>query len=93
MDESFSLITSKINECIGKNSHVKVVQISSKKVIREPWLSKGLLKSSNKLDKLHTKSLCGSSETKEKYKKYRNLLNSLKRKAKQAYYNNIAEEF
>ena len=93
VDESFSLITSKVNECIGNNSHVKVVQISSKKVIREPWLTKGLLKSSNRLDRLHTKSLRGSSETKEKYKKHRNLFNSIKRKAKQAYYNKIVEEF
>ena len=93
VNESYAIITSSINECVKKHSQEKVVNISTKKVIHEPWMTKGLLKSSNKLDRLHMKSLRGNSEAKEKYKNYRNIFNYLKRSAKQSYYNGIINDF
>ena len=91
--ESFNAITDKINQSIHKHTPIKSVKISSKRIIREPWMTKGLLKSSLKLDRLHIKSLRGNILSKQKYKEYRNMFNKLKRSAKQSYYHDIIENF
>ena len=54
-------------------------------------MTKGLLKSSNKLNKLYVNSIKSppNSPMKKKYKAYRNAFNKLKRKAKFDYFNGI----
>ncbi len=58
------------------------------KIIHEPWMSKGLIESSRKCDKLF-KRVSGLPKDDNRfieYKNYRNFFNSLKQKAKRAYY-------
>ena len=89
-EESFDYIMTNISISTSVCCPSKTITYSNKKIIREPWMSKGLMKSSYKLDKLHVKSLkCPSIN--DKYKEYRNIYNKLKRKAKFNYYNNIIE--
>ena len=67
--------------------------MSSKSIKHEPWLTKGILKSSKTLKKRYRKKLkCpNKSEIDTKYKSYRNLLNKIKRKAKQSYFGDQLE--
>ena len=89
-EESFNYLVSNIKASISECCLTKTVSYSNKKIIREPWMTKGLMKSSNKLDKLYIKNL-KYPLLKDKYKSYRSLYNKLKRKAKFNYYNNIIE--
>ena len=54
---------------------------------QSPWITKGLLKSSKKKQRLYEKFLKQrTTKNEERYKKYKNMFNSLKLKAKKAYY-------
>ena len=73
---------------------LKSFDLSSKKIIREPWLTKGLLKSQTKQRLLYKNFLLEKSEINElKYKTYRNTLQKIKRKEKQTYYNKHCLQF
>ncbi len=65
------------------------------KQIREPWFTIGLLKSSKTLDKLYKKKLRQPLKhpSYKQYKEYRNLLNALKRTAKEDYYSNLLNNY
>ncbi len=65
------------------------------KIIREPWITKGIMKSSCTLDKLYKKKLTHppGHATHLKYKEYRNKFNTLKRICKQLYYGEILNEY
>ena len=67
----------------------KTISVSSKKTIRELWLTKGLVNSFRKQCLLYHQFLKDRTEIKEqKYKVYRNTLQRITRKEKQRYYNN-----
>ena len=91
--EAFTKIVSNINSSLDKWCPLKTVICSKKNTIFEPWMTKGLLKSSNKLTKLHVNSIKSgpNSPLRLKYKMYRNTFNKLKRKAKFDYFNGIIE--
>ena len=93
-EQSFEYLNDHINNALNKSCPVKVVKISQKNVIREPWMTSGLLKSSRKLDRLHASSLHSQdgSDRKIKYLNYRNAFSKIKRKAKFTYYNTALEE-
>jgi hypothetical protein len=73
---------------------VKTVSIPYKAIIREAWMSNGLLKSSRMRDKLYKKCLgkCKTDQIYLQYVTYRNIFNSLKRTAKEAYYTKLLDK-
>lgn len=95
VNSGYSFIKEKIVEIMDSVSPEKVVVISPNRVIREPWMSVGLLKSSVTKDKFYKKAI-GMAKTDPKYIEYiqyRNRYNSLKRTAKVQYYSEKAIEF
>ena len=72
----------------------KMIVMSSKKILREPWLTKGLLKCYAKQRTLYKQCLvCRNSESESKYKVYRNTLQRIIRKEKRSYYTNQCIQF
>ena len=71
------------------------ITINKNKIIRQPWMTSGLLQSINTRHKLLRKSIGKprNSTTYQSYIKYRNILNSLKRTTKQNYYGNLLTEY
>ena len=59
------------------------------KTIQNPWITKGITKSSKKKQKLYERFLkkC-TPENVQKYKNYKNLFETIKKKAKKIYYSN-----
>ena len=94
-DEGYNLLTSTITDALDLFAPVKTVIIPAKYVISEPWMTKGLIKSSRTCDKMYSKviGLDRTSDKYVKYKKFRNLYNSLKRKAKITYYKDEIDKY
>ncbi len=88
INRSYDLFSSTVKGIIDRRAPTITRTISPSKVIREPWFSKGLQKSSKQLHKLYYKALGKKpDETPQiKYKHYRNIFNKLKRNAKHLYY-------
>ena len=92
VDEQSEFLSKKIHEYINLCAPLKTVTISHKHVIREKWMTKGLLKSSHNLDKLRSKiSMNNNNVAVNKYKTYRNLYNRLIRVAKTTHYSEQIE--
>ena len=94
-DENFNMFHAVVQESMNKVAPIKKVKISGKRRFCEPWLTKGIEKSSHKKKKLYKETLkrgapAGTIET---YKNYRNAYNKLKRHAKIQYYRTRAEEY
>ena len=77
-----------IKNVIDQFAPEKTLKVRGSKLKREPWITKGLLKSSHTRDRLHKKCRGLSKDHSKyiKYVKYRNLFNRIKRKAKQDHY-------
>jgi len=88
VNESYNYFTNVVDRTIDKHAPIITKTIPASKVIRDPWYSKGLLKSSRHLHRLYHKAIGKppNDDTHQKYKQYRNILNNLKRTAKQEYY-------
>ena len=57
------------------------------KSLHSPWITRGIVKSSKRKQKLHEKYLKRrTNDTETAYKLYKNLFESIKRRAKQNYY-------
>ena len=78
----------KITEYLDVFAPEKTIKIKPKDVIRQPWMTPAILKSSNTKDKLYRKCI-GKSRNCMSYVKfinYRNMYNKLKKLTKQNYY-------
>ena len=73
---------------------IKTKSIRYDKLIRVPWFTQGIRKSRLKLDKLYGSYLKKGKGTAahEKYLRYRNTYNSVKRAAKEKYYSDLFNE-
>ena len=94
-NEGYEFIKGKVIAALDYVSPEKVVVISPNRIIRDPWMSVGLFKSSLTKDKLYKKSI-GLSKLDPKhveYIEYRNRYNSLKRTARMQYFSSKALEF
>ena len=91
--DSFDYIINKIQDAVNNHCTVKTVKLANRKIYRNPWMTSGLLKSSDKLNRLHSKSLRSApgSDRKKTYKAYRKQFNKLKRFAKFKYYHDTIE--
>ena len=92
--EKFNVFHDSLMNSMDKHAPEKLIKISSKSVIVERWMTKGLLKCTKKQLKLYQSTLRDKSHTcHEKYKQYRSCLQKIKRKAKLEYYTNKCLEF
>ena len=91
VNESFESLTNKLKDMLDKYAPLEKITIPHKNIIRNPWLSKGLMKSSHTCGKLYSKCINKPKTdiTYKSYIKYRNMYNRLKKIAKQAYYAQI----
>lgn len=92
--QSFGLLFERINDAVDRHCEIKTVSLSSRFVIREPWMTSGIMKSTKTAFKLY-KACHKLKKTDPKYKKfinYRNLLNKAKREAKFTYYREQIDE-
>ena len=90
--EQSEFLSKKIHEYINLCAPLKTVTISHKHVIREQWMTRGLLKSSHNLNKLRSKiSMNNNNVAVNKYKTYRNLYSRLIRIAKTTHYSEQIE--
>ena len=65
-----------------------------KKTLQKPWMTKGLLKSSKRMQKLYEKFFKKRTTRNESiYKAYKSLFESLKRKSKKIYYTRRLENY
>ena len=89
--EGYTLFNNKVTEIINKEAPLRTCIIKPKDRIREPWMSKAILNSSQKLHILYRKTVGKKAKNGalEKYTKFKQTLNSVKRKAK---YNHINEK-
>ena len=74
---------------------LKRITIPHKKILVQPWMTKGIQTSSNKAQKMFIKCAKSrrSDESHKRYVTYRNILNKLKYKAKKEYYRSILNEY
>ena len=94
-NDGYDYIVSNVEKILDDVSPEKTIVIPFCKIIREPWMTEGLMKSSAEKDKLYRKC-AGLDKNHDKYKKfiiYRNKFNSLKRTARQRYYSAKIQEF
>ena len=85
-EESLSKFQEILTDTLDKYAPMKDVKISQTKIIRNPWITTGLLKSSQTLDRLYKLKL-NKPKTDIKYVnyiKYKNYYDKLKRIAKKA---------
>ena len=95
VDRSYGIVIDKLWNVIDTCAPEKTTTIPHKSVIREPWMTSGILRSSRKRDKLYRQSLgrIPDSVEKQKYLRYRNVYNSVKRRAKQFYSANLLQKY
>ena len=95
INNAFNFFTEQLNYIIASYAPEKTVNIKSKYVIRNVWMTTGLMKSSLTSNKLYRK--CVSKPKTHpahiRYVKYRNIYNKLKQIAKTTYYANQLNTF
>ena len=95
VNKAFKNFTEHLNCTIASYAPEKTIKIKSKYVIRNVWMTKGLMKSSLTSNKLYRK--CISKPKKHpahiRYAKYRNIYNKVKQIAKTTYYANQLNTF
>ena len=87
VDECANLLTNVIQTGLDIYCPEKETIVKPHKIIKEPWMSRGLLRSNKKCKKLYVKWKTKLKDVDEsKYREYRNTLNCIKRHAKIKYY-------
>ncbi len=94
IDNAYCAFIDKLKECIDLNAPEEITSIPYNKIIREPWVTKGILKSSSVLSKLYRKKKRHEPghEATIHYNRYRNVFNITKRKARELYYSNLLHQ-
>ena len=81
-------------DCIDDLAPEVEIKISYNKIVRDPWITKGMLNSIRKQKKLYLDHLKDTTITnKNKYKSYRNQLQKILRTAKTAYFREKCKEY
>jgi hypothetical protein len=94
VNDAYSHFINILQSIIDDIAPEKTKTFSDRNTIREPWMSPGLIRSSNKLQKLYRKQLKVSKEHEfhKHYVNYRNLYNTIKRSTKQNYYEQMLNQ-
>ena len=94
-DEGYDYFIKQLSYALDVYAPEKTVNIPPKNIIRDPWVTSGLLKSARTRDKMYKKCIGeNKSETNwNKFIKYRNLFNKTKRLIKESYYKQLLEQY
>ena len=95
VNDSFNKFHDLLLKTIDRHAPIVTRKLSSKSFRREPWLSASLLRSINTQKKLYTRTLKSNASDGEitKYKKYKKILDKLKRSEKISYYHTKCSDF
>ena len=95
VDTAFSRFHDELKNCIEQVAPSKTLTISDKSLRREPWMTKGILKSARHKEQLYKKCIKKGKEhiAYHKYIQYRNTYNKIKRKAKSIYALKTLQDF
>ena len=94
VEESFNIFHSILCETIEKHAPETTKRISARKIIRDPWITKGILTSLKRQRKLYQTMIVEKTDnTKEKYTTYRNKLKGLIRACKRKYLHDKCIEY
>ena len=88
VNNAYDSFVNQLNVCLDKHAPVKTITISGKNIIRDEWMTPGLLQSSKTCDKLYRQQIGLPIDHSKhiKYVNYRNQYNSLKRYTKKDFY-------
>ena len=95
VDTQYNLFHTKLLGTLDEIAPYKTVTIPSDKIIRDPWLTPGLMKCFTKQRTLYKSSLRKQASLNEidRYRSYRNKLKEVIRRAKEHYYRAKCQEF
>ena len=95
VNDAYTQMMGKINSILDACAPEKIYKIPASHVIRDPWMTTGILKSSRTLNGLYKQQLGKDKAHKHtiKYLKYRSIYRKLKRLTKQTYYNTVFKEY
>ena len=95
MDDAYEAFSKQITDGFDQHAPEKTTTISPKQVIRNPWITLGILKSSKTLDKLHRKQIDKpkTSTLHQKYIDYKRIYCKIKRRSKHEYYSNLLNRY
>ena len=93
-NDAYQLFHSRLENSINKFTEEKTVKISYKKIVKQPWLTKGIIKANRKQTKLYKEWLTNKNAiTHDRYKHYRDALRKIKRRQKVKYYNSQCDRY
>ena len=94
-NESFNNLHNYISDQLNDIAPIKTFPTNDKKLIRNKWLTSGLLKCMTKQRKLSKKTLQHNNKAQnhEQYRTYRNTLKKILRKTKETYYKEQCQYF
>ena len=94
-NDAFNVFHDILQNTLDTICPIHTIKLSKKNTIREPWLTKGLLKCSKKQKLLYQRQLHkgGTEVDRLKYINYRNTLQQLLRRTKENYYRQKCIEF
>ncbi len=94
-NNAYNYFSKQVKNVIDQCAPETTITISAKSIIRDSWMTKALITSSRKLNKLYKKSLGQVKQNAHytRYIKYRNSYNTLKRLVKQNYYNDLFSKY
>ena len=95
VDQGYNQFMNIVTQLLEKYAPEKVVKIPKRRIIKNPWMTSGLLKSARTRDTLYAKSLNKPKDniTVLKFTKYRNTFNKIKKVAKESYFANLLNEY
>jgi hypothetical protein len=94
-NEAYITFTNKLSDIIDIETQEKTIVIPASRIIRDPWMTTGLIASSHELNKLYKKKI-GKDKTHSfsvKFHQYRNTYNKLKRTTKAIYYDELFTKY
>ena len=94
-NDAYNIFLHAVTNIIDNVAPMKTINLPTKRIIREPWMTKGILKSSNNLDKLYKRSIKKHRDHPfhKEFRTYRNNFNKLKKLANQQYYHNLFNKY
>ena len=95
LDDQYNFFHSRLIHIMDEEAPYQTVTIPYSKIIRDPWLTPGLMKSLTKQRSLYKTSISKHSDDRDmvRYKTYRNKLKEIIRRSKEAYYKGKCMEF
>ena len=95
VNDAYTYLQAIIMEILDQESPIQTIRIKSNKILKEPWMTPGLLRSVKKQKTYYRKSIAKQSTglDQSRYKEYRNKLTQILRRVKEDYYKSKCTEF